>query len=247
MGLQKHAVILMSHFFTESIDEKYKRLVKELNHERYDIFLIVIHNEKDIVDSIPDYIDCIVYNADDLNSLGYVPIFETLLPGSCHFPILRFYSDHPMYPFYWFIEYDVEFTASWSVLFEEYQSDNADYIVPYLAKFNNLKNRRWQWWNVCNNSGFSLEDSIRAFHPICRYSISALEYINQYQRLGYSAHSEIIIPTCLSHAGFTLKTFHDKFFIHHKEFNSFRYRPLFSHDEFLERKEYAELFHPIKE
>lgn len=243
---QKQAVLLMSHFFDSRIEEKYHRLTGELSPALYDVYLLLNLNDKSEFEDSPSSINMCVYDADDLNSLGYTPIFESLLPGSCHFPVLRFYKDHPDYKFYWFIEYDVEFTASWSLLFDSYVDDAVDYIVPFLAKFEKKKNGNWEWWHTGNKSGFPLIESIRAFHPICRYSKSALNCIDRYQRLGYSAHSELLVPTCLSHAGLTLKAFDEGFFIREREFKSFRYRPVFYSEEIRQRKDYGILYHPVK-
>lgn len=236
----------MSHFFNARIEEKYNRLSKELNLKDYDVYLLLILNNKSDMEGMSSGINMCVYDAEDLNSLGYTPIFESILPGSCHFPVLRFYKDHPKYSFYWFIEYDVEFTASWSILTESYENDSTDYIVPFLAKYDVSKNRGWQWWSESNNSGFPVSESYRAFHPICRYSNKALECIDKYLKRGYSAHSEVLVPTLLDHMGMTMKKFSDDYFIREKDFSSFRYRPVFSPEEFKQRKSYCKLYHPVK-
>lgn len=243
---QKQAVLLMSHFFNARIEEKYNRLTEELSPDLYDVSLLLNLNDKEEAKTIPSYIHLCVYDVADLNSLGYTPIFESLLPGSCHFPVLHFYKDNPEFSYYWFIEYDVEYTAPWSLLIDTYSKDPTDYIVPFLAKYDVTKNRNWEWWTTGNNSGFPLAESIRAFHPICRYSNAALKHIDRYQCQGYSAHSELLIPTCLFHAGFSLKAFDDVFFIREKRFKSFRYRPAFSPEEFEQRKVYGKLYHPVK-
>lgn len=244
--MTKQAVLLMSHFFNARIEEKYRRLTGELSPSLYDVYLLLNLNDKSEFEDSPSSINMCVYDADDLNSLGYTPIFESLLPGSCHFPVLRFYKDHSEYSFYWFIEYDVEFTASWSLLLDEYLDDTTDYIVPFLARFDMVKNQKWEWWTIGNKTGFSLTESIRAFHPICRYSNKALDCIDEYQRQGFSAHSEVLIPSCLTHAGMSLEKIDDRFFLRETRFSSFRYRPVFTNDELKQHWHYAKLYHPVK-
>lgn len=233
---QRNAVLLMSHFFNETIEKKYNRLVKELDPNRYEVFLILNVNDKASVQNISTDTRLCIYDADDLNKLGYTPIYEKLLPGSCHFPVLKFYLEHPTYAFYWFIEYDVEFTAPWNVLMSAYNQDHTDFIAPFIAQYNDSQAKKWNWWTLQNNSGFPLSESMRAFHPICRYSSAALLAIDDYQKKGYSAHSELLIPTCLYHAGLKLA-----------QFGSWgkgvRYRPPYKTDEL---KEYGILYHPIK-
>lgn len=243
---QKQAVLLMSHFFNARIEEKYNRLTEELSPDLYDVSLLLNLNDKEEAKTIPSYIHLCVYDSNDLNSLGYTPIFESLLPGSCHFPVLHFYKDNPVFPYYWFIEYDVEFTAPWSELLNAYNKDQTDYIVPFLAKYDVTKSRYWEWWTTGNNSGFPLTESIRAFHPICRYSNAALNCIDKHQCKGHSAHSEILIPTCLAHAGMSMKMFDAQYFIKERGFTSFRYRPTFSSDEFAQKRIHGKLFHPVK-
>ena len=245
-GVRKQAVLLMSHFFNRTIEEKYNRLCRELDEARYDVFLLLNVNDKQTVQDTPTSVRLCLYDANDLNELGYTPIYEKLLPGSCHFPVLKFFLEHQEYNFYWFIEYDVEFTAPWNVLMDFYKNDDTDYLVPYLAKFGDFKDCKWKWWFVENNSGFPLGRSLRAFHPICRYSESALYCIDKYQAEGHSAHSEILVPTCLFHAGMTLGRLDERFFIKEKGFSSFRYRPAFSPQAFEKRKVQEKLYHPVK-
>lgn len=229
----------MSHFFNSDIEEKYNRLYKDLEDRPYDIFLLLNVNEKSDLKELPLYIKTCIYDVGDLNSLGYTPIYETLLPGSCHFPVLKFYKEHPDHSFYWFIEYDVEFTAPWHVLMDAYVDNKTDYIVPYWAKYDRMNNGQWNWWKAGNKCGYPIEQCLRAFHPICRYSNKALRTVDMYQLKGYSAHSEVMIPTCLFHSGLTLGVF--------KEGKNFvRYRPTFSPDELRRQYIYGELYHPVK-
>lgn len=229
----------MSHFFNDGIEGKYYRLCSELDALSYDVFLLLNVDDKTRMPTISKQIRRCVYDMDDLNTLGYTPINESLLPGSCHFPVLMFYMEHPNYSFYWFIEYDVEFTAPWSVLMNAYGGNMKDYIVPFWARYDSETNRQWLWWQTKNNAGFPLVECLRSFHPICRYSNRALNVLDKYQKKGFSAHSEVIVPTCLYHAGLTLATFPEAD-------EHVRYRPTFSPDEFKQKKQYGKLYHPIK-
>ena len=75
---QRNAVLLMSHFFNETIEKKYNRLVKELDPNRYEVFLILNVNDKASVQNISTDTRLCIYDADDLNKLGYTPIYEKL-------------------------------------------------------------------------------------------------------------------------------------------------------------------------
>ncbi len=257
--MQKQTVLLMSHFFNSMIEEKYRRLYKELDAEQYDVFLLFNTNSKNEVARIPASIPFCAYDPDDLNELGYVPICEKLLPGSCHFPVLRFYKEHAEYSYYWFIEYDVEFTGEWSVLMDGFSQSGADFLGAHIASYDIQRNNNWVWWQTCNHSGYPIAQCIRAFHPICRYSNAALAYIHQYQSRGFSAHSELLIPTCLYNAGFTLEDFggigefvrsgnENRYYMdnHNTELLcTLRYRPGFS-NEYVKNCIAQKIYHPVK-
>jgi hypothetical protein len=85
---------------------------------------------------------------------------------------------------------------------DAYFANNADFIASHILYYH--EDPSWYWWTHYNRVGYPMEQSIRAFHPICRYSYNALEYVHKYQMDGYSAHSELLIPTCLYHGGLTL-------------------------------------------
>ena len=259
--MRKQVVILMSHFFdTYFIRGKYQRLREELDVNRYDVVLLFNANNKvKAMDIIPDTINAYVYDIDDLNELGYTPICGNLLPGSCHFPVLRFYLDHPSYSYYWLIEYDVDFTGKWSNLMDSFDYSNSDFVATYMTHYNVLKNRGWMWWNKSNKMQYPVTECIRGFHPICRYSNRALNYIDQYQKKGYSAHSEVLIATCLYHAGMELEDFggtgefvklenKNKFYIIPTEQNigTFCYRPVYPIEYVRDNGIREKLYHPIK-
>ena len=112
---RKSVVLLSTHILNEYVFQKYRKLYCDLDKNKYDIILLL--NVDDGCEwSIPNDMLCFTTNCESINELEYEPIEETLLPGSCHFPLLRFYIDNSSYKFYWFIEYDVEFTGNWSLL-----------------------------------------------------------------------------------------------------------------------------------
>ena len=96
---KKSVVLLSTHILNEYVIQKYRKLYCDLDKEKYDIILHL--NVDDGCEwSIPNDIICFTTNCESLNALLYEPIEETLLPGSCHFPLLRFYIDNPDYRFY---------------------------------------------------------------------------------------------------------------------------------------------------
>lgn len=257
MPMNKQVVLLMAHYGCNmaAIEQKYIRLRTELSSEQYDVVLLFNVNDKSLLEETPCVDKICIYDLQDINALQYEPICPNLLPGSCHFPVLRFFLDHPTYTYYWFIEYDVEFTGTWDILMDAYFANNADFIASHLRYY--LEDTKWEWWTRDNDVGFPLEECLKAFHPICRYSNMALTHIHHYQSAGHSAHSELLIPTCLYHAGYRLldmggcgsfveKGYENRFYVCNEHVNTMRYRPCFSKVIPVGGQQRAILFHPVK-
>lgn len=205
MTMEKDAVLLMSHFMNGLVAERYKKLRTELPQGKYDVRLLL--NMDALASKNLGEIPFAVYSIEQLNALEYTPICETVLPGSCHFSLLAFYKEHPTYRYYWLVEYDVYFTGRWSFLFDAFEHATSDFLSCGLEKYDESKNENWPWWRFHNEAGYPLEKCLKSFNPICRLSNKALEYLDSYLRRGFSAHSEVMIPTALYNAGYRLEDF----------------------------------------
>ena len=261
-NLRKSVVLLSTHIVNEYVIQKYRKLCRDLDEKDYDIFLLLNMDDECKLDILDD-VACFTTSCESINDLEYEPIEETMLPGSCHFPLLRFYIDNPPYQFYWFIEYDVEFTGDWSVLMNDCSVNLSDYdfLSCHIERLDENKNKYWPWWHRSNDVGFELKDCIKGFNPICRFSNAALSYLDQYQKMGYSAHSEVLITTCLHHAGFRIGDFggrgefvpegyENRYYIPYQSGTNdgtMRYRPLYTPKEIGGTGLRNKLFHPLKE
>lgn len=252
-----NVVLLLTHIYNEHICEKFTRLRTELDCTDYDVILLMNTDycEYGMFKGIKHYI-C---DVERLNALGYTPISETVVPGSSHYPLLAFYLDNKQYDYYWCIEYDVELTGKWSVLMDAFIKDKSDYIASHIERFDVARNRDWTWWHRSNNVGYPLKNCVKSFHPIYRCSKSALSYLDEYQKRGFSAHSEVMMATALYNAGFVVEDFGgDGEFVHQGNLNRFyrgdgsvnggtlRYRPLYSKDEMACSALPDMLYHPLK-
>lgn len=256
----KSVVLLSTHFLNDHILKVYKKLALEIGN-KYDVCLLLNTNDKN-TSEIPSEVKAFVSDLDAINNLGYTPIRETLLPGSCHFPLLCFYRKHHCYKYYWFIEYDVYFSGNWSVLFNDCDMilNDYDFLSAQVAKYDSLTNGNWLWWTSRNNSGFPLEKSVKGFNPICRYSRKALECLDRHLSKGYYAHSEVMITTCLYNNQLRIGDFggqgkfvptgwENKYYIPKSpdaDDGSIRYRPVFSINEINSWKLKNKIFHPLK-
>lgn len=260
--LSKEVVLLSTHFVNEFVLAKYRRLAAELNSCIFDVILVVNRGMGQSHVALPEDINCFFTDSDSLKTLRYRPIAKTMIPGSCHFPLMRFFLDNPSYSHYWFIEYDVEFAGRWSVMMDDCHEHLFDYdfLSSHVERFSNKKNRNWPWWYWHNHAGFPLNDCVKGFNPISRYSSQSLRSLDQYQKQGYSAHSEVLITTCLFHGGmkmgdlggrgdFVPNGFIDKYYLSaplQTNGGTMRYRPLYSMEEIQSTHLCNKLFHPLK-
>lgn len=258
----KQVVLLATHVVNEFVIAKYRRMRKELDVGKYDVILLVNKND-DSDYSVPKDVICFYTDCDSLNDLCYEPIEETLLPGSCHFPVLRFFLDNKRYNHYWLVEYDVEFTGEWNVLMNDCDENLSDYdfLSCHIEKFDAEKNGNWTWWYRSNHLGMDLRDCVKGFNPICRYSCQALAYLDLFQKAGNSAHSEVLITTSLYLAGFKIGDFggqgefvpegyKNKYYVYNSEEcdgSTMRYRPVYNAMDISEKGIKNKLYHPIKE
>lgn len=253
----KNVVLFVSHLINDDIVARYRRLRDELPADRYDVIWLMTLSEGE-ESAFPDDVDMATIRPHELRELGYTPIANTLVPGSCHFLPLRFFHDHPNYHHYWCIEYDVEFTGCWVTLLNDCDSrlDAYDLLACHVEPYR-ASNSTWTWWHRDNHCGYPIEACIKAFMPICRYSHAALTCLNRYLKEKHAAHSEVMVPTCLHHHGlkigdfggstpFTPDGYHNKYYIQDAGVNNgtMRWRPAFTKEEAW--KMANKLFHPIK-
>lgn len=234
------AVVLVTHFMDEMIAYKAKRMQEECRSVA-DFYLQMNTND----------------DLQTVNGFGYAPIYETLIPGSAHFEHLKFFFDHTNYQYYWFIEYDVEFTGSWRTLIDAFSSHDSDFLSSGIERYDKDKNGGWIWWHERNCVGYDLQCNLRSFNPICRYSSVAMSCLDRYMKHGHSAHSEVMIPTALFQKGLQLRDlgkggeFSDSecedFYTLSSGERSMRYRPVFTRLEFAFKREENKLYHPVKD
>ena len=205
----KDVLLLVSHQFTDDLEVKFHRIKQSF--AAYGDVKLLLHWEEDNGQlELPNDIDCVKFTTDDLNTLHYEPIAETIVPGSNHFALLWFYLQHPEYRYYWNIEYDVEFTGDWKVLFDAYGECDADFIATHLKWYK--EDVYWYWWNSYHGTTFEVPYAkrIRSFNPIYRISGAALSFLDGFLKAGNYGHHEVLIPIALYHHGYSIQDFGGK-------------------------------------
>lgn len=190
-----------------------------------------------------------VFTSDVLKELGYTPIERgRLMPGSNHFPLLKFYKENQGYDYYWLVEDDVRFSGEWKDFFGSFASCTSDFLSSVIET--KAENPTWYWWTSLKtgNEVIAEEKLLKSFNPIYRLSSQALVCIDAHLRIGWMGHYEVLLPTLLYNKGFLLEDFGGEGTFVRPENNakfyddtSMRIAPVLPDD----RKNF--LFHPVKE
>ena len=208
------------------------------------------HQQGDVLPvSLQNIENLFVFTSDVLKELGYTPIERgRLMPGSNHFPLLKFYKENQGYDYYWLVEDDVRFSGEWKDFFGSFASCTSDFLSSVIET--KAENPTWYWWTSLKtgNEVIAEEKLLKSFNPIYRLSSQALVCIDAHLRIGWMGHYEVLLPTLLYNKGFFLEDFGGEGTFVRPENNakfyddtSMRIAPVLPDD----RKNY--LFHPVKE
>lgn len=208
------------------------------------------HQQVDVLPvSLQNIENLFVFTSDVLNELVYTPIEKgKLVPGSNHFPLLKFFKENQCYDYYWLVEDDVRFSGDWKDFFDSFASSTSDFLSSVIET--KAENPNWYWWTSLKtgNEVIAEEKLLKAFNPIYRLSRQALAFIDAYLRIGWMGHHEVLLPTLLYNKGFLVEDFGGEGTFVRPENNakfyddtSMRIAPVLPDD----RKNY--LFHPVKE
>ena len=139
-----------------------------------------------------------VFTSDILDDLGYTPIEKgKLVPGSNHFPLLKFFKENQEYDYYWLVEDDVRFSGEWKDFFNCFASNTSDFLSSVFET--KEENPNWYWWTYlkAGENAISEDKLLRSFNPIYRLSHQALVCIDGHLREGWMGHHEVLFPTLL--------------------------------------------------
>ena len=194
------------------------------------------------------------YDSRDFAEWGMATFGPTMLPGHCHFTVLKFFRQNPRIRWLWVVEYDVRFTGRWSDFFGHFLANDADLLICHVRTF--WQEPGWKWWNTLRNPEGEVPQDIQAlrgFLVIARYSARALDALIEGQKAGWRGHQEVIVPTLLSRAGLSVCDINDgarrRFYTSITEpqgsllvLGTLRYRPARSRAGFRSEM----LYHPVK-
>ena len=209
-----------------------------------------------------DNIKLVPFKISDIARELSVKLFapERLVPGSAHLPLL-WLSLKLKHQMYWLVEDDVLFTGKWNELVSEIIADKTDLLCSHIAGYKDIPN--WTWWPTLKAPETAIRNSDpsklvkKGFFPIYRISARALVKILDYQRKGWSGHFEVLMPTILTYAGYSLADLNSVYRspVYSKgmvrkgegvgELSSLRFRPRVTGEE-IKSCFGSVIFHPIK-
>ncbi|NII83152.1 beta-1,6-N-acetylglucosaminyltransferase [Pedobacter sp. SG908] len=240
--------------------DEYHRLKTQISGLS-DVTMLYHKTDEKLLDN--ELLDIAPYTFTDkiFTELGYQTFRHSELDGSNHFPLIKFFRDFPEYDYYWYIEDDVRFLKGWDIFFAYFLNNEVqdDFLSSHIRDYEDEPG--WYWWSSLQNDlEPDKKQRIRSFNPIFRISRAALAYIDQCHLNGWSGHFEVLLPTLLKSAGFSIAEFGGEgkyvlpgctnFFYNASRpdklgnvlTGSMRYRPVIKAEEMTE----ALIYHPVK-
>jgi hypothetical protein len=201
----------LSHTLDKSILDRFEKLERE-SHPRDDVFFAYdatdatdaeLQRARDVVgDSLRLYRESEVLDV-DYPDPWTDPEHRSFVPGNLDLLYLYLSRLEPDYERYWFVEYDVAYTGTWSDVFDAV-TDSADVIGTTLHPYD--LNPDWPWWSSLDPSpDVDRSEWVRGFFPLLGLSQEALDCVDEGYRAGWSGHAEVVIPTLASHHGLELE------------------------------------------
>ncbi len=247
---KKNIYLFMCHTISKEILEEYNKIDKATKGlgETYLLFHSTDNNSPSDLAKYKKYL----FTDESLIHLDYPMLRKSIIPGSCHFPLLQFFIDYPSYDFYWLIEYDVRFTGDWRKFFQYFNASSADLLACDIRSYADKPN--WRWWGLNHPSKkISLKKRYASYNPIYRISNRGLKFIHCSLRDGWKGHQEVVLATLLYHNGFELRDFggngsfvkpgdENRFYLSNSDNSTVRWRPPFKKIGQNDQK----LYHPVK-
>lgn len=254
----QQAFVLLSNNASENVLQEYSKIKKAT--ETFGTCFLLYHQRENYLPDNFQHINYELFTDNILTELNYKPIENALVPGSNHFPLLKFYLKYPNYSYYWLIEDDVKFNGDWFNFFPVFNDEIfvSDFMSCTIQEYN--EDPDWFWWNTISHPDrfIPIELKVRSFNPIYRISNAALKFIHGCLLYGWFGHHEVLIPTLLHLSGFKLidfggkgkfviDGFENKFYSNPNDpegisdGGSFRFRP---HIKKMTIENY--LYHPVK-
>ena len=176
----KQAILFLSNKSNDWTLRAFRTLEQSMQMNA-DVYFVYHQQGDELPVSLQTIQNLFPFTSSILQNLGYTPIEEgRLVPGSNHFPLLKFFKEHQEYDYYWMVEDDVRFSGDWKVFFNNFSTNHADFLASIIES--KKENPNWFWWSYLKteNENVSEEQLLKSFNPIYRLSHQALLCIDEY-------------------------------------------------------------------
>lgn len=198
----KTAVLFLTHFFDKNIETLYSKIRKDCS-ENHDVFLAFdcsnhVSNRLKQVSQSEKFFwspkDYSKFNYPKKTSKAAAEWFYNCLDLV---PML-FSERYPHYEYIWSIEYDVQFSGSWSTCLDYFIDNTSDLLATSITRYDRIPN--WYLWKTLSSPMYALNHKkmVRAFLPFYRISKRGLSALNLSYRKGCAGHYEAAVASILS-------------------------------------------------
>jgi hypothetical protein len=201
---KKHIFLFSAYYYDPEIVTQFRKLERE-TRDLGDC--VVLYHQKDGENIHPEMLKLplFIVNSSMLSALGYPPLKDNkYYPGSGHFMLICFAREHE-YEHYWYIEYDVYFSGTWSTLFKNFEDAKEDFLSCVIREYQDPCD--WPWWEslIHHSENIPIENRYASFNLIFRISRSAIEFIDTSHTNGWIGHHEVLLPTLLINKGYNIR------------------------------------------
>lgn len=195
-------MVFLTHVIHESVLDRFRRLERETG-PRADVYLFfdataATTEERQRArtvagDRLHTFVQSRVTDTDYPDPWAD-PARPEVVPGNVDLLYLHVSRTLPDYSRYWFVEYDVDYTGTWSEFFEAFESSTAELVGTTIRSYEDPPD--WYWWPAFDPSpDVDRTEWRRGFFPVVRLSETILELVDEAYRAGWSGHSEAVLPT----------------------------------------------------
>jgi hypothetical protein len=109
------------------------------------------------------------------------------------------------FEFFWFLEYDVDFSGCWSIFFDTFLDNSSDLIATHIARRHS--HSKWMWWEGFNPTNeLTIDHHRKAFFPVVRLSLPFVRAVGDfYDSKQCRGHYEALLPTLCSYFGMVIE------------------------------------------
>lgn len=254
----KDLILILTHNDNQKIVTEYNNLKEQLGDE-YDI--IIAYHQKETPPRIINTINHFCFTDELIKNIGLNCYYNTLMFGNELHPLFNFAKINLNYKNYWYLEDDVRFSGNWSLFFNEFKNNTADFLSCHIRWVKDFPN--WPHSEIYNDTkNYNINQKIASFNPICRFSNKSMKYLIS-EMPKWTGHHECLICTLLFNNGYAIEDFSgegdftpvnhiDKFYNNTKSINyevtnnpiyTFRWRDVFHSVGDIPNK----LYHPVKD